>query len=177
MSKQIRALSVLWSVLFMGSMLIGVNGAMAADVKIGVINMQKVLAGSDAGKKAQAAVAKKMESLQADFQKDEKVLIALQQEIEKKSSAWSDEMKQEKGIKFQKLRRNLAVKQEEANLELKKLREDNVGPILKKLQGVVKEVAKDKGFTLVLPHNVILYASDNADLTESVTNALNKAMK
>lgn len=162
----------LWAVVFTGT-----GNATAAEAKIGFINMQQVLASSEAGKNAQAAVAEKMEELQAGFKKDQDALVALQQEIEKKSSAWSDEMKQEKGIEFQKMRRDLAVKQEDAQLELKQLRGEKVEPILQELKNVVKDVAKEQGYTLVLPHNVILYAEDSADITASVTKALNKAMK
>ncbi len=159
--------------------LFGVSGnqAQAADMKVGVINMQKVLAGSNAGKKAEAALGGKMEELKVKFKKDEDALIALQKEIEKKSSAWSDEMKQEKGIEFQRMRRDLRVKQEDANLELKKMREEKVGPILKELQGVVKKYAEKNDYTVVLPNNVILFAGAGVDITESITKELNKVMK
>ncbi|WP_161629977.1 OmpH family outer membrane protein [Desulfogranum mediterraneum] len=177
MKIQTRIASLICGVLFFGAMASGGSGVQAAEVKIGVINMQKVLAGSDAGKKAQATVSKKMKELQAGFKKDEQALLALQKEIEKKSSAWSDEMKQEKAIDFQKMRRDLGVKQEDANLELKKLREQEVGPIINKLQGVVQEVAQEQGYTLIIPHNVVLFATDKIDLTATVTTALNKAMK
>lgn len=60
---------------------------------------------------------------------------------------------------------------------MKNLREEHVGPILQTLREVVKDVAKDEGYTLVLPHNVVLYAGDKIDLTETVTKALNKATK
>ncbi|PID72678.1 MAG: hypothetical protein CSB34_01080 [Desulfobulbus propionicus] len=153
------------------------TATMAAEMKIGVINMQKVLASSNAGKKAQGIVQKKGEELQAGLKKVEEELIALEKEIKKKQSAWNDEMLQKKGVEFQKKRRDLAIKKEDANLELKNLRDKHVGPILKKLSEVVKKVAQDGGYTLVLPHNVTFYADDSIDLTQTVTKALNKATK
>jgi len=174
MQKQVIAVGSV--VVFLFSLLCS-GTLVAAEMKIGVINMQKVLASSNAGKKAQEIVSKKMEELQAGFKKDQEELIALDKEIKKKQSAWNDEMRQKKGVEFQKKRRDLAIKQEDANLELKNLREEHVGPILKNLREVVRDVAKDEGYTLVLPHNVILYADDNIDITETVTKALNKATK
>jgi len=151
--------------------------AHAADAKIGVINMKKVLANSTAGKDAQKVLQKKMNQLRAKFKKDEDALLALQKEIEKKSSAWSDQVKQEKAIEFKKKRRDLAAKQEDANLELKQLREKYLTPILKKMEQVVKTEAKKGGYTVVLPNTAVLYRDKSADMTSMVTNALNKAMK
>ncbi len=145
--------------------------------KVGFINMQKVLASSDAGKKAQKAMEKKMKELKASFRKEEEALLALKKEIEKKSSAWSEEKKQEKAIEFQKKRRDLGVKQDDANLELKRLREKYLGPILKKLEKVIQEVAQKEGYAVILPRSAIVYAADDVDLTNTIIKALNAKMK
>ena len=177
MKKTLWLSSVLLVVVFLAVSLLSGSSVLASETKIGVINMQKVLADSVAGKNAQKALEKKMNELKATFKKDEDALLALQKEIEKKSSAWSDEMKQEKAIEFQKKRRDLGTKQEDANIELKQLREKHLGPILKKLEQVVKSEAKKGGYTIVLPNNAVLYKAEGADMTADVTAALNKAMK
>lgn len=151
--------------------------ALAADTKVGIIDMKKVLSTSTAGKRAEGIVKQKMDSLQASFKTDENDLIALQKEMEKKGSAWSDSMKQEKATAFQKKRRDLAVKQDEANQELKKLREQHINPILKKLEEVVDKVAASGGYSVVLPRNVVLYATDSIDISNTVIAELNKVMK
>jgi len=154
------------------------NGqALAADTKIGVIDMKQVLSTSTAGKRAEGIIKQKMDTLQASFKNEENELITLQKDMEKKGSAWSDSVKQEKAATFQKKRRDLAVKQDEANQELKKLREQHVNPILKKLEEVVGKVAADGGYSVVLPRNVVLYATDSIDISNAVIAELNKAMK
>jgi len=151
--------------------------AQAADTKVAVINIQKVLIESEAGKKAKAKVEKKMEELKSVFKKDEDALIALQKEIEKKSSAWSEEKRKEKAREFQKKRLSLGEKQEDANLEMKQLQEKNLTPIMKKLETIVTEVAKAKGYTVVLPRNGVLYFDKAVDITADTTKALNAKMK
>ena len=154
------------------------NGqALAADTKIAVIDMKQVLSTSTAGKRAEGLVKQKMDSLQASFKNDENDLLTLQKEMEKKGSAWSENVKQEKAAAYQKKRRDLAVKQEEANQELRKLREQHVNPILKKLEEVVSKVAADGGYAIVLPRNVVLYATDSIDISNTVISELNKVMK
>ena len=151
--------------------------ARAADTKVAVINIQKVLLDSEAGKKARAKMEKKMNELKAGFKKDEEALMALQKEIEKKSSAWSEEKKQEKAMEYQKMRRNLGVKQEDANLSMKQLQEKSLTPIMKKLETIVTEVAKAKGYSIVLPRNSVLYVDKSVDITADTTKALNAKMK
>jgi len=166
----------------LGSLLIAAsvlcNGqAGAADTKIAVIDMKQVLSTSTAGKRAEGIIKQKMDSLQASFKNEENDLIAMQKEMEKKGSAWSDSVKKEKATAFQKKRQELAAKQDEANQELKKLREQHVNPILKKLEEVVSKVAADSGYAVVLPRNVVLYATESIDISNAVITELNKAMK
>ena len=151
--------------------------ARAAETKVAVINIQKVLMDSTAGKKARAKMEKKMKELKKGLKKDEDALIALQKEIEKKSSAWNDNKKQEKAIQFQKMRRNLGVKQEDANMAMKQMQEKNLTPIMKKLESIVTEVAKAKGYAIVLPRNSVLYVDKSVDITAAATKVLNAKMK
>ena len=151
--------------------------AEAADTKIAVIDMKEVLSTSTAGKRAQGLIEQKMKSLQASFKTDENALLKLKEDMEKKGSAWSDSVKREKATEFQQKRKDLAEKQESANEELKKLREQNVNPILKKLEDIVSQVASEGGYSVVLPKNVVLFSSDSIDVTSKVVAELNKVMK
>ncbi|HHD64103.1 MAG TPA: OmpH family outer membrane protein [Desulfobulbaceae bacterium] len=177
MKHMVLPAGVLMVVVFLALSFATAGSVFSAETKIGVINMKKVLATSTAGKNAQKVLEKKMNELRAKFKKDEEALLALQKEIEKKSSAWSDEIKQQKAIEFQKKRRDLGTKQEDANLELKQLREKHLTPILKKLEQVVKTVAQKGGYTIVLPNTAVLYRDKGADITAVITDALNKALK
>ncbi len=173
--KKITGIAVAFVFLMVAGM--GAAPARAAATKVAVINIQKVLLDSKAGKNAKSKMEKKMNELKAALKKDEDKLIALQKEIKKKASAWSEEKKQEKSIEFQKMRRNLGVKQDDANLEMKKLQEKYLTPIMKKLEGIVTDVAKSKGYTVVLPRNGVLYVDKSVDITAATTKALNAKMK
>ena len=86
-------------------------------------------------------------------------------------------MKKEKAAAFQKKQGEFAAKREEANLELKKLQEQHAAPVLKKIEEIAAKVAKDDGYSIILPRQVVLYTSDAADISDKVTSELNKAMK
>jgi len=153
------------------------SNSFAADSTVAIVNMQKVLINSKAGKEAQKVLETKVKELQTTFKKDEDNLIALQKEIEKKSTVWSDEVKQEKAIEFQKQRRDLRVKQEDANLEMKRLREQQLNPIWKVLEQVVTDVAKKKGYKVVMPRTSVFFASADVDITDEVVTALDAGKK
>lgn len=153
------------------------HNSLAADSKIAVIDMKEVLSASTAGKRAQGIIERKMKSLQASLKADENGLVDMQKEMEKKGAAWSDSVKREKAMEFQQKRRALAEKQEKANQDLRKLREQNVNPILKKLEDIVATVASDAGYSIVLPRNVVLYSTTSVDITDKIITELNKVMK
>ncbi len=152
--------------------------ALAEGQSIAVLDVQKVVAESDAGKAAQVEMSQKMKDLQAKFKKEEEDLLALQKDIEKKSSVWSSEVKDQKTREFQKKRRELQGKSEDARFELNKLKEDMLEPILKSLREVVENLGKTKKYTVILDDKAgVLYNDASVDITANVVKALNEKMK
>ena len=173
MKIQSKRISVILSSLIVATFLFSSTAVLAEDLSIAVLDMQQVVLSSDLGKKAQQEIEKRVKELEKTFKQDEDTLVALQAEIEKKSSVWSEEKKQDKSIEFQKLRRDLRVKQDDANVELKQLQEKQLAPIFKELEAVVKKFAKDNNYSMIFPGQAVLYAIDSVDITDEVTKALN----
>ena len=149
-----------------------------AEQKVGVMNVQKVINLSDAGKVAKTHFEGRMKELQDKFKAEEEELKALQEEIKKKSSAWSEEKKQDKAREFQKMRRELQTKTEDARFELQQLQQKELEPILKALEGVVKDFGKKNGYTMILDiKSGVIYFDDAVEVSDEVTKKLNAAMK
>ncbi len=149
----------------------------AADMKIGVMNVQKVLVTSTSGKSAKEKFDQKMQDLQTKFKAEEEELVTLQKEIENKSSAWNEETKQVKVRDFQKKRRELQEKSEDARFELKNLQDKELAPILKALEGVVASFGQENGYTLILDSkNGVIFFSDAVDITDQLVKKLDAAM-
>jgi outer membrane protein len=150
----------------------------AEEQRIGVMNIQKVLLESSAGKKAKEIFEKRMNELQDKFKKEQEALIALQQEIEKKSSAWSKDKKAEKIRELQLGQRELQAKSEDAKMELKQLQDKELEPILKMLQTVVDNFGEKNGFSVILDSKVaVLYADSTIEVSDAVKVELDKRMK
>lgn len=148
-----------------------------AEVKIAVLNIQDVLTKSSAGLSAKDKIEKRMQELKASLDKEKEQIVSFQDDMKKKASVWTDDKKQEQLLEFQKKRRELEAKQENANMEMKSLQDRYLAPIMKELEGIVREVAKNKGYSLVLPSNAVLYFDNSVDVTAEVTSSLNAKLK
>ena len=154
------------------------TNASAEGMKIGVMNIQKVLLESSAGRKATAVVEKRAKELDTKFKPERDTLIALKEEIEKKSSAWSAEKKAEKVLELQKKQRNLQVKVEDAQIEFRQLQNKEMEPIAKMLQTVVNTYGAKNGYAVILDSKAgVHYASNEVDITEDVKKELDKRLK
>ena len=154
-----------------------VSVASAAEFKIGVMNVQKVLLESASGKSAKNMFEAKAKELKGKFQNEENALTAMQQDIEKKSSAWSAEKKEAQTREYQKKGREYQAKTEDARFELKQLQDKELEPILKTMQAVVEDYGKKNGYTVILDSKVgVLYANSAIDVSVELTKALDQAM-
>jgi outer membrane protein len=153
------------------------HNSFAADLKIGVINVQKIIVSCVSGKAAKERFDVKMKELQGGFKQEEDALKVLQDEIKKKSSAWSEEKKADKMREYQKNGRELQAKTEDARFEMKQLQDKELEPILKALEKVVEKYGKEKGYTAILDSkNGVVYFNEAIEVSEAIVQKLNEAM-
>jgi outer membrane protein len=149
----------------------------SADLKIGIMNVQKIIVECEAGKAAKGRFDVKMKQLQSTFKAEEQALKDLQDEIKKKSSAWSEEKKAEKVREFQKSGRELQAKTEDARIEMKTLQDKELEPILKALEKIVDAYGKDNKYTAILDSkNGVIYFDDKIDISDAIVKKLNGAL-
>ncbi len=155
----------------------GVTNGFAADFKIGVMNVQKIVVGCDAGQAAKGRFEKKMKDLKAGFRTEEDALKKLQAEIKKKSSAWSEEKKADKIREYKKNGRELQAKTQDARFEMKQLQDKELQPILKALEKVVNAYGKANGYTVILDSkNGVIYFDNTIEISDLIVKKLNEAM-
>jgi outer membrane protein len=151
--------------------------AQAEELKLGVMNVQRVLVGCAAGKAAKLRFDEKMQELQASLQGEEDALLEMQNDIEKKSSAWSEDTKQEKMREFQRKRREAQEKAEDARFELKTMQDKELDPILKTLEQVVKAYGEAHGYSLLIDsRSGVLHVAQGIDITDKIIVELDAAM-
>ncbi len=171
-----RLNKLLCGVLFV-SMLFTAGSAFAASEKIGIINLQQVLAESKAGKAAAKRLESKAAKFKGKFRAEENELKALQAEIKKKSSVWSEEKRAAKIRELQRAGRDFKEKTSDASFELKQLQEKELSPILEALRGVVQDYGKANGYSVILEKmSGVAYFDESINVTSAITKELDKKM-
>lgn len=145
--------------------------ANTAELKVGVVNAQKVLEQAP-----QAEAARKR--LEAEFAPRDKSMLEVQKEVrkneeklEKDALIMSDAEKQKLDRELTTQKRELKRKQEEFRDDLNARRNEEFGKLQKRIADVILAAAKEGGYDMVLTDGV-LYASDKVDMTEMILKRL-----
>lgn len=164
---------MLWGLVFLW----GAAPAWSGDVlKIGVIDLQKCIQQSEAGKKASKGLQEKADRIKKDLETKRDELKKLSEEFNKKSNVLSAEAKREKEkelIRKDEDLRELVRKKEE---EMRKDEYNAMQPLLTELFEVTKKLAKDEGYTLILESKsgVVYFTKPVDDITDKVIKVANE---
>ena len=146
----------------------------ADDMKVGIVDMQRAIQTSDTGKKAKSQLEEAFNKKKKELQLEEANLKKLQEEFQKKQSALSDSAKKEQQMKLQEKFMKYQELVHRSQTEIQKKEQEMSEPIIRKIREKVNEIAKKKGYQLVLEKNdsVVLFSMDKDDLTEEVMKSL-----
>ncbi|ABA88501.1 OmpH-like outer membrane protein, putative [Syntrophotalea carbinolica DSM 2380] len=159
------------------AMLIAAAPAAAADVKIGVIDLQKVLRTSLAGQAAQKNIAEKAKAFQETMQGRQKDLQKLNADFEKQKMVLSKEAVADKERDLQQKVKDFQRFGKDAQEELQQEDRQATTRILDEVAKVVKEMGAKAGYDVIVEKSTTLYTADRADLTDQVVKAYDKQFK
>ncbi len=144
--------------------------------KVAVIDMQKVVRKSAAGKKAMEKLNKKFETLQGQLKKMQEEIKAFKDDMEKKGPLMNAEAKADKEREYKKMVRDFKEKSDDAQYEMKQAEAKLMEPIFKVIENVVTELGKKEGYTIILEKNMpgMYFSSQAADITDMVIKAYDK---
>ena len=160
--------------------LLGWLGAvLAADLKVGSVDIQKAVNECNAGKEAKKAITKEVEKFQrliADKQKD---LQTMKESLDKQSPMLNPEARATKEKEYQSKLREFQRWGEDNQNEINQKRVEMVRNISMGLQKVIQKVGADEGYTFILEKNetIVLFASKAIDITDRVIKAFDAQKK
>jgi outer membrane protein len=168
----------LFMALWLGLTVFAGTEVSAAEKKMVAVNIQEVLLGSASGQEVKNILEDKMAEFQTKFQEEQEAIEAMRAEIEKKSSVWSQQVREEKERDYQKMVREMQLKSEDAQFELQQLEKEVMEPVLNELQKVIEDVGKEKGYAMIIDSRAgLLYLDETLDISESVKQELDKRQK
>lgn len=149
--------------------------SLAMAQKIGVVDMQKAVQSTAAGKKAKSELEKEFESKKKELQKREGDLKKMGEDLEKKKGVMSEEALMKKQAEFQEEMMKYRDQVGKSQMDIQKKDRDLTQPILDKMRKVIEKLAKEKGYTTVLEANaMVLFSAPENDLTNEVIKAFEK---
>ncbi|MEW6571727.1 MAG: OmpH family outer membrane protein [Nitrospirota bacterium] len=143
--------------------------SVAADpAKIGVIDIQKVLNESEAGKKAKSDLETLIKSKQTVIDEKGKAIEKLKSELEKQASVLSAEARKNKEEELEKLVREYQRLVQDSQAEVKKREGELTDAILKEVHDLVGQIGEQENYSLVMERGLILYSEKTLDITNIV---------
>jgi len=146
----------------------------AADVaKIGVIDLQKILETSAAGKSIQSELKKEKDKMEADLQKKGTEIENIQKRLERESMVMGKEMREEKERESRIKINDFKSLQKKYRSDLQKLEGDLMNQLKIDIDEIVQELGKKEGYLLIINKFGVIYSPDSIDVTDKVIGNLN----
>ncbi len=155
-----------------------INSLYAADVaKIGVIDLQKVLETSNAGKTIQATLKKQKEKMEADLKAKGTDIEKISKRLERESMVMSKEMREEKEREQRIKINDFKTLQKKYRTDLQKLEVQLMNQLQKDIKELVDSIGKKKGYLLIVNKYTVLYSPSSIDITDDLIKRLNAKTK
>jgi outer membrane protein len=168
----LKKLGVIIGIMMLGIVLSG-GAASSAELKVGIVDIQKAINDCQAGKEAKKAIIKEAEKFQGLVQQRQKDLQTLKETLEKQSPMLTQDARQAKEKELQGKMRDFQRWGEDSQNEINQKRIEMEKTISVSLQKLIQKLGADEGFSLIMEKNeqIVLYASKALDITDRVIKA------
>jgi outer membrane protein len=147
----------------------------SAALRIGVINVERLVQESALGKEAFGRVKKLNDQKKEEGEKLSKELRDMEQKLADQGSALAEDKRealqksyQEKAIAFKRF-------QDDANRDLEAAQKKELGELERRVFPIINQVGKERGFTMIFNkfQSGLVYADDAIDVTDEVLKVFN----
>ena len=149
------------------------DGAAGGSTKIGIIDIERTLYETPAGKRASAAFDKTRQTKQAELDKQQKQLQQDAADLDKQASMYKPDVLKQKRDELEKKFVDLQQLYMKLERDLAGERANLIQDLLKQASPIIEDIAKQEGVDLIVDQSAVLWADKKIDLTEK----LNAKMK
>jgi len=154
--------------------------SMAEDsYKIGVVDLQRCIQESIAGKKAKDTLQEKKDDMQKKLDVRQNKLLELKKELEKQSMMLSMDAKEDKEKEFERQRREFKYFYDDISGQMRKAETEVRKVLLGELEKVVGDIGMKGNFTLIFERRSsgIMYLQNTIDITDEAIKAYDLTKK
>ena len=146
-----------------------------AQGKIAVIDLRRAVFDTEDGLRVQAKLQQLLDARQNDFEAKKKTYDDAQAELERlaKEGKTPDSELRKKYAAFEKLAIDLQTTQMKYKAEVQRQENDLVTPIIKQMMSMVRRLASQNGYDMVLAKEAVPYARQDLDITDRIIQMYN----
>jgi outer membrane protein len=149
--------------------------SMGADIaKIGVVDFQRAITISSAGKAVQLAIKKQHSKMREDLKKKEDEIKQIEERLRQESMVLSESKREEKKRDLRIKVNDIKVLEKKYNAKLQSFQNDLVKEIQKELVVLVRGIGKRESYLLVIEKVTVIYAPNTIDITDQVIKEYNE---
>ncbi len=148
--------------------------SLAEEYKIGVVNVQSILASIPQTEAATKKLEKEFGPRDRSIAKDNKALEKLAEKLKKDGAIMSESERTKIERDIQTRQRDLKRRAQEFQEDLNFRRNEEMQEIQKKIADVVRAYAKENKFDMVLVNGAV-YFSERVDLTKTIVERMSKS--
>ncbi len=146
----------------------------AADIKIGVIDFQKVLRESKSGKAAKAEIEKKGKSVESSLVGKGKALEAEKKKLEAEAMVMNADARETKAREFKIKIMDFQALQKKSAEDFKDYEMEIIRKVQKDVFSLVESIGKSGNYTLILEKSAALYNPNGIDITDQLIKMYDK---
>jgi outer membrane protein len=148
-----------------------------APTKIGIINIELAIIGSNEGQRDFSALQKKFEPKQNELQAMNKEVEDLKKQLNIQGNTMNDDARANLVKNIELKQKNLQRSAEDAQNDFQTQQKELANQIGRKMLAVLDKYAKDNGFAVILdvssPQSPVLWAGVSTDVTKEIVDAYN----
>lgn len=148
-------------------------GVAAAQQKVGVVDVQRAVASTEDGLRAQATLKKLFDSRQQELNKKQNDLQKQREDIDKQAKVLPKDALQKRIDDWQKQMMELQAVFVEYNKELEKKQKELTEPVFEKILAIIKRIATSENIDLVMDKATVAYVRTDLDLTDKCIQMYN----
>jgi len=149
--------------------------AASAQTKVAVINLQRAVLESDEIQKASAAMEAKFKPRQQEIEKLQRDLQGIQQQLQAGAGKLTQQAEADLTAQGQRKQRDMQRLSDDLQADVTADRNEVLGKSSQKMSEVVKKLAEEKGYDMVVDVTNTVYFKPAMDITAEALAAYNKA--
>ncbi|MFH0809325.1 MAG: OmpH family outer membrane protein [Pseudomonadota bacterium] len=150
----------------------------AAEGKVGIVDIQRAVSETDAGKRELQKLDERVKKMQAEIDSKKKAVEKAQVDLKTQGSVLSAEAVRDKKREIERQNQDLTTMAQDYQEDLAQAQQATLAPLLKGLADVIEKMGQEQGFSVILERQAgVVFFTPAMDVTAAVVKAYNEKNK